>query len=267
MKALFVTGEAIPFVNTGMVTGLLQELPKELSKQEDMQLCIVMPYYKAVAEQPTFQIKYITNFGVQLGWRHLHCGLFHAVDTESGINYYFLDNKYYFYRDEIYGHQDDGERFAFFAKAAITALEYIDFVPDVINCTDWTSALVPLFLKSDFSHLEPYRDIKTLLTVNDVEYQGKASGEFLTEVLGLSENWRSIITQGDNINFVKTAVVLADGVVTKEGIKALPGLESVSTTYAYKFASIAEKNAVDFAKHYREIFEHLLFEDEMTADL
>ena len=82
----------------------------------------------------------------------------------NGVTYYFLDNEYYFKRRGLYGFYDDGERFAFFSRAVLETLFYIDFTPDIINCNDWQTALVPVYLNLYYRHLDKFNRIKTIFT-------------------------------------------------------------------------------------------------------
>ena len=76
-------------------------------------------------------MEFVRNFNVPLAWRNQYCGVFKI--RHQGVVYYFLDNEYYFKRDNLYGYYDDAERFAFFSKAAMEMINYIDFDPDVVQ--------------------------------------------------------------------------------------------------------------------------------------
>ena len=86
---------------------------------------------------------------MQLGWRRQYCGIFEA--HANGVIYYLLDNEYYFKRNSLYGHYDDGERFAFFSRAVLEILPYIDFKPDIIHCNDWQTALIPVYYSTMYA--------------------------------------------------------------------------------------------------------------------
>ena len=87
-------------------------------------------------------MEFVRNFNVPLAWRNQYCGVFKI--RHQGVVYYFLDNEYYFKRDNLYGYYDDAERFAFFSKAAMEMINYSDFDPDVVHANDWHTALVPV---------------------------------------------------------------------------------------------------------------------------
>lgn len=222
MKVLFATSECAPFIKTGGLGDVAQALPTALAKNKNVEVCVFLPYYRSIKNNPDIKVEYITNFEVPLAWRRVYCGIFKAVSRSKKLTHYFIDNEYYFDRDGAYGHFDDGERFAFFSKAILEALQYLDISPDVIHCNDWQTALIPMMLKANYSHIDRYKDIKTIFTIHNIEYQGKASNEFLGDILGISENWRETATFLNCINFMKSAIILADKVTT------------VSKTYSYE---------------------------------
>ena len=112
-------------------------------------------------------------FYVNLGWRHQYCRRARSWNIE-GITFYFIDNEYYFGRAYIYGlGGDEGERFAFFCRAVLEALPKLDFIPDVLHCHDWQTGMIPgAAQERSITQLEFYRDIKTVYTIHNLQYQG-----------------------------------------------------------------------------------------------
>ena len=108
------------------------------------------------------------------------------------MTYYFLDNEYYFKRRGLYGFYDDGERFAF-SRAVLETLFYIDFTPDIINCNDWQTALVPVHLNLYYRHLDKFNRIKTIFTIHNIAYQGKYGTEILEDTCGIGRRDQHIV--------------------------------------------------------------------------
>jgi len=249
MKILFAASEAAPFVKTGGLADVAQGLPTYLAKNKDVDIRVIIPYYKSIKDKNDKNIKFLTSFGVNLGWRRLHVGIFEAVYKK--VKYYFIDNEYYFNRDSCYGFYDDGERFAYFSKAILESLMHIDFIPDVIHLNDWQTALVPAFLKAHYGGMISFHQIKTLFTIHNIEYQGKVSNEFLGDVLGFGEEMRGVMSYEDCINFMKSAIVLADKVSTVSETYSYEirysffshGLSEILKQYEYKICGIT--NGID----------------------
>lgn len=221
MKILFAASEAAPYIKTGGLGDVAGSLPSALSKIKDNEVCVILPYYNTI-KHSDINAEYVGRIYVPLAWRQVYAGVFKKVIKNKGIGknkrmdltYYFIDNDYYFDRSRIYGECDDGERFAFFSKAVLECLPLIGFLPDVIHANDWQTGFIPLFLKTHYAHIDAYKGIKTVFTIHNIEYQGKADPLFLTEVLGVDEKWRDTCSFDGLINAMKTAIVLCDSLTT-----------------------------------------------------
>src|SRR5699024_3734501 len=151
------------------------------------------------------------------------------VYEEANVKYYFIDNEYYFSRTQIYGEYDDAERFAFFSKAVLEILPDIEFKPDVINCNDWQTALVPVYYNLMFSGREYYQGIKTVFTIHNIAYQGRYGREILEYVLGIDDaHYRSgFMAMDGDVNLMKAAIVASSAVTTVSPTYA----EEIQTPY------------------------------------
>lgn len=173
---------------------------------------VVMPLYSDIKDELRESLRFVTSFYVPVAWRSQYCGLYEG--NVGGVKYYLLDNEYYFRRKGIYGFYDDAERFTFFSRAILEMLHYIPFDPQIIHCNDWQTALVPVYLNLFYRNDERYRDIKTVFTIHNIQYQGKYGTELLTEVLGIPEYASSILQYDDCLNFMKGAIDQSDMVST-----------------------------------------------------
>jgi len=156
MKILYATSEAAPFIKSGGLGDVMGALPPEMSRRGDVEVAVVLPYYSKIKNNAEFDIEFVTSFYMPLAWRNSYVGVFKSVVKAKGtpgkkasnVTYYFIDNEDYFERDTIYGHIDDGERFAYFSKAVLEMMCKLDYCPDIIHCNDWQTGFVPLFLKA-----------------------------------------------------------------------------------------------------------------------
>ena len=104
---------------------------------------------------------------------------------------------------------DDGERFGFFSRAVVKMLDHLEFWPDVIHCNDWQTALIPIYLKDDGVREERYRSIRTVLTIHNIEYQGRYDPDCLGDLFGLDRGWvddGTLLLDGD-LNLLKGAIL------------------------------------------------------------
>lgn len=172
MKVLFASSECAPFFKTGGLGDVTGALPKALAmKGSDMQVAVILPYYKhGIAESHKAQIKDEFWDYVNVGWRHEYVGVKSLV--QDNVKYYFLDNESYFGRGEIYGYEDDGERWAFFSLAIVQLMERLEFIPDVLHVNDCHTAMIPFLLKEKFQWIDAYKDIKTVRPYIILNFRG-----------------------------------------------------------------------------------------------
>jgi len=132
LRVLFAVAECAPFVKSGGLGDVAGALPKELKKL-GTDVRVMLPKYSLIGEELLSKAKKVTSIYVHMGWRDQFCGIESLV--HDGITYYLIDNEYYFKRDTLYGHFDDGERYAFFCQAILQALPVIPFKPD-LKCNE-----------------------------------------------------------------------------------------------------------------------------------
>lgn len=211
MKVCFIAAEAAPFVKVGGLGDVIGSLPKAL-RELGVDARVVLPLYSSI-DRERFGLKYKAYQFVDLGWRHSYCGIF---ETEvDGVPCYFIDNEQYFNRDSIYGQIDDGERFAFFSKAALEILPSLDFKPDVVNVNDWHTALSVIYLDVLKSReAEFYKDMKSVLSIHNIEFQGRFNPYEMGNLFGLENKYFDALIYNGDVNLLKGAIQLADRVNT-----------------------------------------------------
>ena len=211
MKVCFIAAEAAPFVKVGGLGDVIGSLPKSL-RELGVDARVILPLYSSI-DRERFGLKYKAYQFVDLGWRHSYCGIF---ETEvDGVPCYFVDNEQYFNRDSIYGQIDDGERFAFFSKAALEILPALDFKPDVVNVNDWHTALSVIYLDVLKSReAEFYKDMKSVLSIHNIEFQGRFNPYEMGNLFGLENKYFDALIYNGDVNLLKGAIQLADRVNT-----------------------------------------------------
>lgn len=220
IKILFAAFEADPFVKTGGLGDVAGSLPGAVSSSA-YEVRVILPKLSAIPEKFVKKMEFVTTFSVPLCWRNQHCGLFTL--KYKGVRYYFLDNEYYFKRDQVYGEYDDAERVAFFSKAVLESLLHMDdYKPDIIHCNDWHTALVPVFLREQFMQLPDFAEIKTIFTIHNLQFQGRFPSSVISEVCGLYDTpaETQLISDPGTANFLQGAAIYSDAVT------------AVSPTYA-----------------------------------
>ncbi|MDD6479112.1 MAG: glycogen synthase GlgA [Oscillospiraceae bacterium] len=249
MKVLYASSEAYPFAMSGGLADVAGALPKALRRRL-IGCRVVMPLYSTISDELREKMTFVTSITVPVSWRRQYCGVFEAhID---GVIYYLIDNQYYFKRDSLYGFYDDAERFAFFSRAVLEILPHIGFKPDIIHCNDWQTALIPVFLNEFYRSADLYKDIKTVFTIHNIQYQGKYGKELYGDVLGLPAGRESLLEYDGCINFMKGAIQCADKVTTVSPTYSREilypyfshGLDGILKQFTYKLTGIV--NGIDY---------------------
>ena len=252
MKVLYVTSECAPFVKTGGLADVLSALPRAMAGKR-VSVRVVLPLYGSVNPTWRAQMKFIKYVYISLAWRNLYCGLFEL--KKDGVVYYFLDNEYYFKRGEVYGHYDDGERFAFFCKAVTDLLPQLDWTPDVVHANDWQTALTPLYIRRARAGDPFYDNMRTVFTIHNIEYQGRYDASLVEDIFALPTSLvdDGTLRYGSGISLLKGAIECTDWVTTVSPTYAdelqypfyAHGLEQIITNNRSKISGIL--NGIDTA--------------------
>ena len=251
MKIAILASEGAPYAKSGGLGDVMEALPAALARIEGNQVTLILPYYKKIKENPAYEVEQVTQFHVALGWRRQYVGVMRLTNRTDGVQVYFIDNDYYFGKRDgaIYGSLDDGERFAFFSKACMDAMVAVDYIPDVIQCNDWQTALVPTLLKAQYGSLYP--NTKCMYTIHNIEYQGWAHADFFDDVLALPWEYRGTLEMNNSVNMMKGAIETADLVTTVSETYAKElmypyyahGLDSIISGASWKLTGIT--NGID----------------------
>ena len=218
---LFVSSEAVPFIKTGGLADVVGSLPRYFNKDE-FDVRVIIPKYACMDSSFLPKLKFRCHFYVDLNWRKQYAGIF---ETEyNGITYYLVDNEFYFAGNQPYNNiYEDVEKFAYFSKAVLNALSYLEYHPDIIHCHDWQTGLLPVFLHTAFGSDPFYSGIKTVFSIHNMKFQGRWRIQEVMDITGLPRqifNSKELESYGE-ANYLKGGVVYADAVTT------------VSPTYAH----------------------------------
>lgn len=245
MKILFVSAEVYPYAKVGGLADVAGSLPKALAKfGHDIR--VVMPKYKKIEDKARDLTVIDDTLEINMG----SIGILEAKINKSIMNQnvpiYFIENNQYFYRDQIYrtkegDYPDNPYRFTFFSRAILKMLEKLEWLPDIIHCNDYHTALVPVLLKTEFKDNSLYKKITTIFTIHNLSYQGIFSKVVLDKV-GLDKSLYSIdkMEYWGKINFMKGGIMFSEKINT------------VSPTYGREILTPEYGNGLDGVLRTRE---------------
>jgi len=220
-KILFVASEGVPFIKTGGLADVVGSLPKCIDK-EYFDIRVILPKYTCIRQELKDIMKYRTHFYLDFYWQSQYVGVLEA--EVDGVTYYFIDNESMFSGFRIYSDNvlDEIIKFSFFCKAALSALPLLGFQPDIVHCHDWQTGLIPVYLKERFHDGEFFRNMKSIMTIHNLKFQGRWDVKTVREITGLPDYFFT----PDKLEAYKDANLLKGGIVYADAIT------TVSNTYA-----------------------------------
>lgn len=223
IKVLFVSSEAVPFAKTGGLADVIGSLPPALVGM-NCEPKVIMPLYRPIKTKYSAKLTFLGWKMVKMGWRSLYAGLY-SCDSD-GIQYYFIDNEYYFNFDTPYvEYVFDIERFCFFQRAVLEFLgDFMSYEPDVLHLNDWQCGMIPVLIDAHYRPKGKLLGVKTVYTVHNLKYQGIHGIEQIKDMLDLPDHFltEELSLKDGAVNFMKSGIVYANSVTT------------VSPTYAYE---------------------------------
>jgi len=250
IKILMAAAEIAHLAKVGGLADVVSSLPPALTKL-GAEVRLIMPLYGSINKKKYKIKKIFSNISIPSAGKNIKINIWQA--SLQGIKIYFIDNKKYFGKKEVY-FGNNSARFLFFSLAALTSLPIIKFKPDVVHCHDFHTALIPTLLKTaDFPYFE---NIKTLYTIHNLNYQGKSEIEVLsTGNLNVNSLKPLAIDARDgDINFMVQGILSADAVNTVSPTYAKEittstygaGLEKIIKANSHKISGILNGIDIDF---------------------
>ena len=213
MKVLFVASEGLPFSKTGGMADVVEALPKSLITLGH-EVAVLLPAYRNTRTIGVAVPKLEIAMGAALRYPAILDG-----GVLNGVHYYFVDDPEYFDRDQLYGeagkdYPDNAERYAEFCRAAIEFTKHV-WMPDIIHCHDWQSALIPVLLRTEYATDAAVEAVTTIFTIHNLGYQGLFSRETM-EKIGLPASLFRVDAMEfyGRVGFLKGALVFADYLTT-----------------------------------------------------
>lgn len=251
MRIAVCASEGAPYAKSGGLGDVMEALPAALQRIEGNEVALFLPFYNKIKTNSAYVVEKVAEFRVHLGWRQQFAALMQLTNRADGVKVYFIDNDYYFgsRSGAIYGDMDDGERFAFFARACMDAMVAANYIPDVIQCNDWQTGLIPVFLKAVYR--DKFPKTRCMYTIHNIEYQGWARADFFDDMLGLPWEYRSTLDMNNSVNMMKGGIECCDLVTTVSETYARElmypyyahGLDSVLANNSWKLTGIT--NGID----------------------
>ena len=218
----FIGSECHPFVKTGGLGDVMYALPRQMVKL-NCDVRVILPRYACIPQKFQEKMEYRGEFYMDLGntGRNYYVGIMEYVC--DGVVYDFIDNQEFFSSGNPYTNLvDDIPKYCFFSKAALAALNYLNWIPDIVHCHDWQAALVPVYLRTLFKD-SPVGHARSILTIHNLRFQGIYNIPTIRYWSGLPNEVFQMGALKDgyqDANMLKGGIAYADRVTTVSGTYA-----------------------------------------------
>ena len=213
MKILFVSSEGLPYSKTGGLADVIEGLPRALQALGH-EVAVLLPRYHGNKVASVL----VSSVSTALGDKMRFPAIAEAAPAK-GVRYFFVDDPPYFDRAQLYGdrtgdYADNAERFAEFSRVAIEVMKRV-WLPDVVHCHDWQSALVPVLLRTQHATDPVVRSLPVILTIHNLAYQGLFPQTAMRSI-GLPQTLFTMDTLEfyGKVNFLKGGLIFADYLTT-----------------------------------------------------
>lgn len=213
MKIAMAATESAPFIKVGGLGDVMGALPKELVELGH-EVMVLLPKYNLIPEKYEEEFSFNREIEIPFKYDKKKCGIFeYHLD---GVRYIFLENDAYFKRERVYGHTDDAQRYAFFNRAVLRVMEELDFKADILHVHDWHAAMLPFLVREDEQFKKFNEDVKTMLTIHNLLYQGPYSKETFLSNYEMDAKYfdEGKVEWNGKFNMLKTGLLYADCITT-----------------------------------------------------
>jgi starch synthase len=222
-KILFINQEITPYVPETEMSIMGKALPQAM-QEKGHEIRTFMPKWGTINERRGQLHEVIRLSGMNLIINDTDHPLIIKVASiqQARVQVYFIDNDDYFSRrqmekDEMGNdYPDNGERAIFFARGVLETVKKLRWVPDIIHCQGWMSAVVPLYIKTAYHDEPSFANTKVVTSLFTKTLQ-KDLGQNFKKCVEFRDAKAELLTSyNDNFDFEemgKLAIDYSDGIV------------------------------------------------------
>jgi starch synthase len=222
LRILYISSEIDPFLEISEISSLLRKLPQEM-QERGMEIRILVPRFGLINERKhrLHEVVRLSGINISIGEEEKPLIIKVASIPSAKLQVYFLDNVDYFQRKTVFNdkngnfYDDNDERAIFFCKGALETVKKLGWSPDVVHCTDWMTALIPLYLKTTYKNDPIFKNTKTIFSVYNNVFEHKFADDMLPKVkmLDISDENLANLRSADFMGFIKIGCEYSDVIV------------------------------------------------------
>ena len=230
-KILFCAAESTPLAKVGGLADVVGSLPLAL-KSQAIDARVLMPAHGTISLS-AWKAKKINSFTIKIGPKEEKINIFQA--KVGGINYYLLQNKTYF-SGNVYG-GDSVSKYLFFSRAALEALKFLSFKPDIIHAHDFHAVSI----LTELGALPRLKRPGLVLTIHNLQHQGWAEEKSLVKFGFKVENF-DVENKNRWVNLLAAGISKADKITT---VSPNYSKEILTAEYGYGLEVLLKKRKKD----------------------
>lgn len=222
LRILYIASEIDPFLEISDVASFIRKLPQYM-QERGMEIRILVPRFGVINERKNrlHEVVRLSGINISVGDDEKPLIIKVASIPSAKLQVYFLDNEDYFQRKSVFTnkngefHDDNDERAIFFCKGALETVKKLGWSPDVVHCTDWMTALIPLYLKTTYKNDPIFKNTKSIFTVYNSKFSHKFSDDILfkAKMMDINDEMLANLSSADFTGFIKIGSEYADVVV------------------------------------------------------
>ena len=224
-KILFITQEICPYLPETQQSTTCRNLPQQI-QEKGREIRTFMPKYGSINERRNQLHEVIRLSGMNLIIDDTDHSLIIKVASiqAARMQVYFIDNEDFFQNRETtvdkdgVEYEDNDERSIFFIRGVMETVKKLRWVPDIIHCHGWMSALAPLFIKKGYADDPNFKNTKVIYSLYDDSFEKPFRDNFAHKLKfegiddGVIERLRERGTMDFN-TLSKMAIDYSDGVI------------------------------------------------------
>ncbi len=222
LRILYISSEINPFLEISKIASLLRKLPQDM-QERGMEIRILVPRFGLINERKhrLHEVVRLSGINITIGEEEKPLIIKVASIPSAKLQVYFLDNEDYFTRKTVFKdkkgnfYDDNDERAIFFCKGALETVKKLGWAPDIVHCTDWMAALVPLYLKTTYKNDPIFKNTKSIFTIYNNVFEHTFTKDMFPKVkmLDISDENLANLRSADFLGFIKIGCQYADLVV------------------------------------------------------
>lgn len=222
LKILYVASEMAPFLDTSSTAALVQHLSKVM-RSKDAEVRVIVPRFCVINERRNrlHEVLRLTGINIPIATENRSLVMKVSSIREARLQVYFTDNDFFFHnrkglldeKGSLY--KNSSEWIVFFCKSVLATIKQLGWAPDIIQCHDWLTALIPMYMRTTYKREPTLCNAKSVFVLHENTFPGTMDANLVTyaKMQDVSKAALAPLEKGSFPNLVNLAMKYAHKVV------------------------------------------------------